>query len=369
MVRSRMRAALAVAALAVSSVAQVPTPLPRGRAVTPQQPEQREPPQVRDPLDPIWVRPPQPAPFEGFPVFPSQLSGYGNYPFAGLSGTGGAGQLPANTPLLPTAPPEPPGWPRWVRLRSKEPLPYAADLALLVRHADRVWWRQATDDAFVPLYHFDKFRAAKNGAEIQVRQAGEFELLLHSSSRLVAQGPTDLQLGELTETGVAITVRQFTRLRLQVTARDHAVRLPDGSLLSVDGVPGEAEPTGSVVVLLQRADEPSRYGGRATLFNAGARSVRWRDAFGERRLEPGHRLTMFLAPPASGIGAELVARGVQTTLEGPVLRCDGADGGELSWCGARIQVGRGRHVRLDPLQGEPFAADAGRSANGNRDSQ
>jgi hypothetical protein len=335
---------------------------PSGQAV-PQVPGNGgTPPRVRDPFDPVWTSVQQ-APFEGFPVFPSRLSGYGNYPLPGQLGGqpggqagGQPGQLPHAFPLLPLAAPEVPGWPAWARLRAKQPLPYAVDLALLVRHSDRVWWRAADGDAFVPLYFHDKLRTLHTGAEVQVRQAGEFELVLHASTRFVAQGPTDVQLGALTTTGVELDVRRFTHLRVQASGRDHIVRLPDGSQLQFGGSALEGEAEGPVLVLLHRADEPSRYGGRATIYNAGARSVRWRHAFGESRLAPGERVTMFLQRPAAAAGAGLVDEGGRVTADDRAVRFEGAEGAHLSWCGARFRVEAGGSVRLDPLQGEPFAA-------------
>jgi hypothetical protein len=175
-----------------------------------------------------------------------------------------------------------------------------------------------------------------------------------------------VRLVALTATEVELDVRRFTRVRVQATARDHVLRLPDGSRLRFAAVPGEGETEGPVLVLLQRADEPSRYGGRATIFNAGARAVHWQYAFGESRLEPGQRLTMFLAPPATSIGSGLVPKGVETKPLGAALRIDGADGGTLSWCGARFEVGPGRSVRLEPLQGEPLASPPVNGA-GNRE--
>jgi len=348
--------------LAGALSAQVPQPGDGTTPVTPQPgaPQGQDPfggstPAPRDPLDPVWVSPPAVLPFEGFPVFPSRLSGYGNYPSLGPSLGRSVDGVPQGFPLLPLAGPEPPGWPGWLRLRQRQPLPFAEDLALLVQNSDRVWWRNEAEAAFVPLYFHDKLRTLKVGAEVQVRQAGEFELVLHSSTRFIAQGPTDVRIVALSATDVELDVRRFTRLRVQAMARDHLLRLPDGSQLRFAALPGEGETEGPVLVLLQRADEPSRYGGRATIFNAGARAVRWQYAFGESRLEPGQRLTMFLAPPATSIGSGLVPKGVESKPQGAALRCDGADGGTLSWCGARFEVGPGHSVRLEPLQGEPLA--------------
>ncbi|MBX3463469.1 MAG: hypothetical protein KF830_09875 [Planctomycetes bacterium] len=342
-------ACLAALVLLVRAAAQVqpaplPPPDPFGVSTRPSQP--------RLWLDPSWQRMPSPGDFQGFPTFPSRLAGYGNYPLPGLPGEA------VDVPLLPLADPEPPGWPGWMRLRQREALPFAADLALLVQHADRVWWRRQRDDAFVPLYFHDKLRTLPVGAEVEVRQAGDFELLFHTSSRLVAHGPTELQIAALDEAAVEVELRRFTRLRLQVNGRGHRLRLPDGSQLEVDAEPAAGETAGQVLVLLQRADEPSRFGGRATIFNAGSRAVRWAHAFGAQRLDPGEILTMFLTPPPAPIGAGLVAEGGRSENDGAAITFRGGDGAALSWCGARFEVGAGRTLRLDPLQGAPFAGDA-----------
>jgi hypothetical protein len=44
------------------------------------------------------------------------------------------------------------------------------------------------------------------------------------------------------------------------------------------------------------------------------------------------------------------------TADDRAVRFEGAEGAHLSWCGARFRVEAGGSVRLDPLQGEPFAA-------------
>ncbi|MBL9078683.1 MAG: hypothetical protein JNL08_14330 [Planctomycetes bacterium] len=360
------RTALAVLVAAAAGAAQQGS----GDPARPQPPERtgrpdpflqpNQPQQPRDPLDPVWGTLPRPS-FDGFPVFPSRLSGYGGYPQPARPLQ--PGQLPTVQfppglmPLLPVAAPEPPGWPAWVRLAEREPLPFAPDRALLVQNSDRVWWRGTTDEPFVPLFFHDKLRALEPGAEVEVRQSGEFELLLHTSSRVVATGPTELRLVAMDAGHVELDLRSFTRLRVQARDRDHVLRLPDGSRLEAAApAPDEAAP-GPVLLLLQRADEPSRYGGRATIFNIGARPVRWVHAFGTTTLEPDHRVTMFLRPPAIAVGAGLAELGgrAEPTSGGRALDFRGADDAELSWCGARFQVGAGSVLRLDAGQGAPFA--------------
>jgi hypothetical protein len=122
-------------------------------------------PRPRDPIDPTWTRLQQARQFQGFPVFPTRLSGYGAYPSSGTPPSG-------FVPVLPPAGPEVADWPGWLRLRGREALPYSPEVALLVRHTDRVWWRRDPEAAFVPLFFHDKIGALRAGSEVQVRQAG-----------------------------------------------------------------------------------------------------------------------------------------------------------------------------------------------------
>lgn len=327
-----------------------------GQPVEPQSPGIDRPP--RDPIDPVWSRV-QPGRFQGFPVFPSRLSGYGNYPSLG----GAPGDRTQVLPTLPPAGPEVADWPGWVRLRGRVALPYTPENALLVRHADRVWWRKGGDDAFVPLFFHDKFASLGAGGEVQVRHAGEFELLLHSSGRLIAQGPTQLHIDAMDGESVAITVRELTRLRLQVLRRAHSLVLPDGSRLSVAApdpdAPADQPASGPLVVLIDRAEEPGWYGGRATVFNAGPRAVSLTNAFGETVLPPGHRLSLFLRPPVSPVPGDVVTGDASASLDGDALRLDAPQGGAVSWCGARFQLPPGGTVRFVPMQGRPFEPTPG----------
>jgi hypothetical protein len=301
----------------------------------------------RNPFDPIWTPLPTGPAFQGFPTFAARLPGYGTYPTVG----GAQGVVP----LLPPAAEEDPGWPGWVRLRQREPLPFASDVGLLVRHSDRVWSRATKEDAFVPLYHHDKLRTLGVGSEVQVRQAGEFEVLLHDSTRLIARGPTDLEFVTLSPTAVVIVVRTFTWLHLRVAGREHTISLPDGSDLLVRDDPEATADVGQAFVLLRRADEPKRYGGRATMFNGGGRDVIWRHAFGETTLPGSHVLTMFLSAPEAVVPAPVVTKAAQSEPEGEALRfTSAAADARVSWCGASFDLGAGRSVRLDPVQGRVF---------------
>lgn len=308
--------------------------------------------EYRDPLDPVWMRHDTGQQFQGFPTFPSRLFGYGTYP--GQTAPGGLGDL-RRPPMLPPALSSPPGWPVWVRTRSEKPLPYAPEVGLLIRHGDRVWYQDAGEPAAVPLYHFDKFRALAAGAVVEVRHEGNFELLLHESTRLVAAGPTRLRLVELTPELVRLEVLALTRLDVSADGRAHVITLPDGSELRLAATGADEAAEGPAVVQLLRADEPACYGGRATLANRGNRALLWHTAHGDVRLDRDHRTTLFLTPPPATIALPLAAEGIQMTPDGQGAaggRSPG--GGEVRWCGAAFVVPAGGTLRFDSLLGDAF---------------
>jgi hypothetical protein len=363
----------------------------QGNAATPAQPPQLRLVAPQDPLNPTWVTPPAAPRFIGFPVFPPSLSGYGNYP-AGAPGAGAPGTAaqPLRVPRPPAAlgqattldfvaalraagvlPPvaEPDnGWPSWVRTRSKAPLPFAPDKALLIRHSDRVWSRRSDDDPFVPLFFHDKLRGLDVGAAVEVRQAGDFELLLHDSTRVVSRGPSRVRLVALDEGAVELDVSRLTWLRVTGARRAHRVRLPDGSELRFGskpvepaaGEPAAGEPAPGELpplpddVLLERADEPGWLGGRAALFNGGGADVTWRHATGEVTLAPGERVWLFLTAPARLLGPELAASDTELASDGPRRIAAPKTAAVVRWSGARFQVAAGSRLVLDPLQGDPF---------------
>lgn len=334
--------------------------------------------QAQDPMNltPIWVSGQAPNTFRGFPVFPSALRGYGGYPmapsaqgqaglanpFGGLMGGNRLGpptlQLLDRRPPLPPAAPET-GWPGWARLRDRKPLPFAEDLALLVRHSERVWWREASDEPYVPLAFHDKLRTLKAGAEVEVRQAGDFELMLHDGSYLVSRGPAALSIAKLAADEVAVQFARFSWLRLFGRERSQKVVLPDGSSLLWGPATPELQGEPVDVYLERQTNEPGWLGGRATITNYGAREVVFRHAFGEQTLRHGERLTFFLTAPATDVGAALVTRDVEVARAAGTATCKAsASPGEVRWCGGRFTVAPGRTLRLEALQGDPFAVAA-----------
>jgi hypothetical protein len=344
----------------------MPQPSADGRAPT------------QDPLNltPVWVSSSPPNTFRGFPVFPTALQGYGAYPTApGTQGAPAAGNGfgslfggnrlgPPVLQLLPRRPPLPPaepenGWPGWARLRERKPLPYAEDMALLVRHSERVWWRAASDEPHVPMAFHDKLRTLQAGADVEVRQAGDFELLLHDGGYVVSRGPAAMAIEKLDAGEVALRFARLTRLHLVGRERAQKIVLPDGSLLLWGAATQEqqGEPVDVNVERLTR--EPGWLGGRARITNYGRREVVFRHAFGEQTLRAGERLSFFLAASASDVGAALVTRDLEVQRAAGTATCKaGATAGEVRWCGASFTVPAGRSLRLEALQGDPFAVTA-----------
>lgn len=320
-----------------------------------------------DRLTSTWVRQAPGAPFQGFPVFAPGLAGYGQYPGSAQRPAGGPPVL-QRLPRGPALPPLPPenGWPGWARLRARAPVPFGEDLALLVRHSERVWWQSDAAEPFVPLPFYDKLRGAKAGAAVEVRQTGEFELIQHDGSRLVALGPSLVRIGALGADEIVLHCERFTHLRLFGQLRAHRVVLPDGSTLRWGGL-GPDDPAAAVLVHLDReVTEPGWFGGRASLTNYSDRPVVWQHAFGEVQLHRGERCQFFLVPSPTGTAAGLSVQGASRQTRGEAVVCTAEPvGGEVHWCGASFRLPGGASLRLEPLQGAPFAGPAAEPAPGN----
>ncbi|MCA8977585.1 MAG: hypothetical protein KDC98_22870, partial [Planctomycetes bacterium] len=245
------RTVVAAASLAVALTAQAgqpgrPTarqqvPLLQGAEESATGTVQPEPADGLEALTPQWAPGPTQRPFLGFPTFPSKLPGYGAYPMS-LSQLLAGRELGEQSTLPPIAVPIQPGWPSWVKLRGRPQVPYQPDLALLVQSVERVWWRDRDEEAFVPLYSYDKLRPIGVGVDVEIRHAGQFEVLFHGGSRLSAHGLCKLKIDELSEESVAVTASQLTRIRLEAFGREHRLTLPDGSVLVVPKSMVEAPP-------------------------------------------------------------------------------------------------------------------------------
>lgn len=332
-------------------------------------------PGARNPFQVQWSRPQSLQLGAGFPVFPSQLSALlGGLPQGTASGLADIAKL-----MLPggPAPAETPGWPAWVRTRGKEPLPFAPDVGLLVRHAERVWWRPDAGEPFVPLAFHDKLRALSAGGEVEVRTVGEFELLLHSSTRLLARGPTQLRVQKLGADDVVLVAKAVTWLRLSAAGRNHDFELPGGHRLRFAAPPPATVPAflpapvplatampGVTDLVVTRADEPGWMGGRATISNLGTTDVTFVHATGEVVLPPGHRLRYLLSAAGAALPTECKVVDLVRTPAGAAIEFRAEGAGTVAWSGAEFALPPGARLRLDPQQGAPFAAPVTAPADG-----
>ena len=315
------------------------------------------PAQSPDEFSSIWSIPASPE-WAGFPAFPSRLQGYGSYPIPFDPDSPSAGMVPP----LPAAEPEPNGWPAWVRLRARKPLPYEVNVGLLIAQHGRVWWRSAPEAPFVPSLSYDAFASLPVGGAAELRRNGSFEVLFHQSTRLEAKGITSLRVLGLDEQMVSLALDKVSFLRLRAMGRAHTLQLPDGSSLEMapstslgEGVSalaalfgGAALPisTRPAFVEILRVDEPSCYGGRATITNYGGAAVTWKHALGTSQIGPGQRVTMFLTAPATPTDAGLVSGDARVQRDGLQATCRAFADTEVRWSGARIRVPAGASVQL-----------------------
>ncbi len=285
------------------------------------------------------------SPFTGFPTFPSGVS-----PSAAFQPPPNWNTAPTVKSMPPSQVPAAPDWPTWLRVREQRTLPYEPSVAVLVRQQDRVWFRAPDEQAFVPLYFFDKIREIRSGTEIQVRQSGEFGMLLHGGSRLVALGAVDLRVAELTDTLVAVELRSFTELRLRCIEREHRFTLPDGSVLVV---PPQAADASGVDLQLQRIDVPEPSMGRATVTHESGRAVSLVLPHGTVELVQGTRSTVFFAASPGFVQTAMASQGVAEERSGTARRFRaGAAGGVVRFSGSSFQLPGGATLVVDPLLGD-----------------
>jgi len=285
------------------------------------------------------------SPFTGFPTFPSGVS-----PSAAFQPPPNWNTAPEVKSMPPAQVPTAPDWPTWLRIREQRTLAYEPGVAVLVRQQDRVWFRTPDEPAFVPLYFFDKIREVRAGTEVQVRQSGEFVMLLHGGSRIVALGAVDLKVAELTDTLVAVELRNFTELRLRCIEREHRFTLPDGSLLVV---PPQAADAVGVDLQLQRVDVPEPSAGRATLTHESGRPVGLQMPHGTVALAQGTRNTVFFAASPGLVQDSVASQGVGEERSGSARRFRaGPSGGVVRFSGSSFQLPSGATLVVDPLLGE-----------------
>ncbi len=313
----------------------------------------------------IWSVPTTPkAP--GFPGFPSSLPGYGNYPLpinplTGASPIGGNQSDAFTLPLAP-AEPAPTGWPSWIRAEAKRPLPYAIDVGLLISQSGRIWHRGSELEPFEPILVHDKFASLPIAGEVETRSAGSFELLLHDSTRVQSRGLTKMKVNNLDEQQVHLTFTQLSWLRLSSAGRTNRFSLPDGSsveledssngdgfsgLLGMLGMPAPADMMRPPLLEIRRINEPSWYGGRATMTNFGGSDIIWRHAFGTTIIKPDHRVTLFLSPPQQPTAASLTPGDSRVERDGDKVTCRSNKMTDVEWCGAKIRLPKGARVTFE----------------------
>ena len=204
-----------------------------------------------------------------------------------------------------------------------------------------------------------------------MRTGGTFEVLLHKTTRVQTRGVTSLRVGKLDAENVQIAFDKLTWLRLTSIGRTCIFTMPDGSTLqfggpalSEDPAPGFGglmglfgmpSPTPSLLppsVELRRIDEPSWFGGRATITNLGGSEVVWRHAFGVTRIGPSQRVTFFLSPPDATVKADLNVGSARVEELGDRITCHGVSATTVQWCGASIQVPAGGSVTFESLGGD-----------------
>lgn len=310
----------------------------------------------------IWSVPTTPT-APGFPGFPSRLPGYGNYPLPINPATGaspfGADRTDAFTLPLAPAEPEPTGWPSWIRSESKTPLPYAIDVGLLISQSGRIWHRDSELEPFEPILVHNKFASLPIDGEVETRSAGSFELLLHDSTRVQSQGLTKMKVNNLDEQNVHLTFTQLSWLRLSSAGRTNQFSLPDGSsvelgapsieggLLSMFGMPTSTDLLRPPLLEIRRINEPSWYGGRATMTNFGGSDIIWRHEFGVTVIKPDHQVTMFLSPPQQPTAVGLAPGDSEVERSEGKVTCRSNEMTEVEWCGAKIRLPKGAKVSFE----------------------
>jgi len=281
--------------------------------------------------------------YQGFPQVFRSIPSYPTLP-GGLSPKMPTGLDELSAGWQPTPLPEGTErtWPSWMApgLPEEERSP-SPDRVILARTADRVWFLERDEPAFVPLAFYDKFRVMRKGSAVEVRHKGEFEMVFHDGGVLVAYGPTRIGVLDLNAGSAELEIRVFRNLWLEANSRPVRLVLPDGS-----------------EVIAERAEVYlETEGGRAQICNNGPSPVRWLSRVGELALQPSHRVQVLVAPPTHRyLAPELqVAGDVQLERQGRKLEVRGSgDGGVITWSGTRVTVPDGATLRIDALAGQRF---------------
>lgn len=285
---------------------------------------------------------------ESFNVF----SGFPSFPESGQVG-GALGTLPPAfgdpsfaPPIGPAEPRAPDAWPTWFAdAPGEEGDRFLPSRAVLVRQSDRVWFRDAEESVFVPVRFSRKFRAVEAGDVVEVRQKGEFELLLQDGGTLKTFSRVRVEVLELSEDVVSFRVPHARRIEVRPLVRKMRVQLPDGSVL---------EATEGSYRWIERDD------GLAHLQNVGTEDATLHfsaaaDA-GSTPLPSGYQVVLRATRSAAGSApggrdGKLVVEGDATAaFDGSIRVFSGrGEGGTVTWAGARFPMPAGGELRIDPL--------------------
>ena len=271
--------------------------------------------------------------YRGFPTFAPSVPGYGVYP----------GTLdPTRLGPPPPAPARSDQWPTWI-IGSETGVPApAAGHALLTHVAERVWYLEAGETAYVPLAFYDRFRLVPPDSSVHVSTRGEFLLAFHDTTNIRSFGPAHVDVLRLTDEVAALAIPTFERMWITARTRLLRILLPDGSELEASGTE----------LQLQSTDLDQR----GTVYNYGPGEVKLRTPAGEVLLVAARRSHLFLRPPEQFVPAPLeVAGAARAERRGRTLVVEaGAGGGAVAWSGARFDLPADTSLRLDPLAGDDF---------------
>ncbi len=271
--------------------------------------------------------------YEGLPTYPSNVPGYGGYPGTGKSPDEiEAGKIPG----LERSPADKNRWPSWIEGgMGKQLISATPQQAVLVRTADRVWFRPPEERAFIPLVFYDRFRFMTAGSQVEVRGKGEFQLILHAGGDIRSRGPCSMTVTVMDATEVGLQLRDAAQMWIKAGLRPFRVTMPDGTELTF---------TDTLLHLERRGD-------RCRVSNLGASPVRFVGSVGTGELVGLMRVRLWMQPSLKApLGHDFEAVGdVATTRIGQVTTVRGGTGGKVIWSGAAFKVPVGSTLEIKPL--------------------
>jgi hypothetical protein len=271
--------------------------------------------------------------YEGLPTYPNNVPGYGGYP--------GAGKTPGEIGLdrvsgLEKPPVDKNRWPSWIEGgMGNDKMRATPQQAVLVRVADRVWFRAPGEPAFIPLVFYDRFRFMTVGTQVEVRGKGEFHMVLHTGGNVRSRGPCAITVTAMDTKEVGLQLDVVGKLWIKAGLRPYHVTLPDGTEFTFSD---------TLLYLERRGD-------RCRVSNLGSSPVRFAGSAGSGELDGPERLYLWMRPPGKlPLSREFQAQGdVATSRVGKVTTVRGGTGGKVTWSGAGFKVPGGSTLEIKPL--------------------